>query len=308
VRELLCGNQAWARHYIDCDLKISPSKNTVILTCSDAAITEEIFGPGSKVGKYVWIRNAGGLWDERSGAIAQVLLDADELLILHHENCIQRRYYSQELATYLQEVSGISVENWFGDFTVSQVDALATAAKAMDSPHFPRKLNIVVAVYDDKTGKINVVPQPSYIISKPFKVVRKEVSQLLLGSLLDYKDKDIKYTQVQCKEKRNASGVAPTKCEYQTAPRSVKPRILPPHFPCPPKKCGYKCGLPDDKCKCGYVKKDCKCPDKKDSHKRRDYHHGYLSPGEYQSDHSDRGSDHSDRGSDHSDRGSDFGY
>ena len=239
TKKLLKGNKKWAKNFCDGNLPIPPSKRCAVIMCMDARMPQDIFGREKLNGEYHWIRNAGGLMDLRSIIISQVLLGTNEILIVHHADCGMQRFYGEELEVYLQKVTGQRVRDSFKDFTVSSVDALSLAKEIMYSPFIPQKLYITVSVYNDKTGVIEVIAQPSYVVNKPFKIVPEEISPLVLGNVAKFEDRNVKYTQVQCKDKRVVAGVGPTKCELKATPKPIKPYILSPHKPCPPVKCAY---------------------------------------------------------------------
>ena len=87
--ELLAANERYAASFTKGDLPVPPARKVAVLTCMDARLDPERF-LGLEEGDAHVIRNAGGRASDdaiRSLIISCNLLDAREILVIHHEDC-----------------------------------------------------------------------------------------------------------------------------------------------------------------------------------------------------------------------------
>ena len=159
--EFLKANRSWAASFDRGDLPMPPSRQVAVLTCMDARLHPSKF-LGLDLGDAHVIRNAGGRASEdaiRSLVISQRLLGTREIVVIHHTDCGMLTFTNAQLAEQVQRELGVDVAGRdflpFSDLEQSVRDDVETLRR---SPLIPREIPISGAVYDVRTGALQVVP------------------------------------------------------------------------------------------------------------------------------------------------------
>jgi carbonic anhydrase len=89
--QLLTNNVSYSETFDKADLPLPPAKKVAVVACMDARLSP--YGAlGLEEGDAHVIRNAGGVVTEdeiRSLAISQHLLGTEEIILIHHTDCVQ---------------------------------------------------------------------------------------------------------------------------------------------------------------------------------------------------------------------------
>jgi carbonic anhydrase len=159
--EFLNANRSWAADFDRGDLPMPPSRQVAVLTCMDARLHPSRF-LGLDLGDAHVIRNAGGRASEdaiRSLVISQRLLGTREIVVIHHTDCGMLTFTNEQLAAQVKRELGVDVAGRdflpFSDLEKSVRDDVETLRR---SPLIPREIPINGAIYDVRTGTLQVVP------------------------------------------------------------------------------------------------------------------------------------------------------
>jgi carbonic anhydrase len=158
--EFLRANRSYAERFDAGDLAMPPSRQVAVLTCMDARLHPSQF-LGLDLGDAHVIRNAGGRASEdaiRSLVISQRLLGTREIVVIHHTDCGMLTFTNEQLASQVQRDLGVDVSGRdflpFDDLEKSVRDDVSILR---ESPLIPREIAINGAIYDVRTGQLQVV-------------------------------------------------------------------------------------------------------------------------------------------------------
>jgi len=137
-----------------------PKRQVAVLTCMDARLHPEKF-LGLDVGDAHVIRNAGGRASDdaiRSLVISEQLLGTNEVIVIHHTDCVRLTFSNEDLAAKCRAELGVDVGDRdflpFGDLEQSVWDDVETLRS---SPLIPGNVTISGAVYDVHTGELQTI-------------------------------------------------------------------------------------------------------------------------------------------------------
>lgn len=158
--ELLAANERYAARFSKGDLPVPPARKVAVLTCMDARLDPERF-LGLEEGDANVIRNAGGRASDdviRSLIISCNLLDAREILVIHHEDCGMTKHTNEQIREVLRrdlnaDASGIDFLP-FSDLDESVREDVQTIRS---SPLIADDVAVRGFVYDVKSGRLREV-------------------------------------------------------------------------------------------------------------------------------------------------------
>ena len=157
--ELLRHNEAYVQGFDKGELPLPPATRTAVVTCMDARVNPYAM-LGLNEGDAHVIRNAGGgITDDeiRSLAISQRLLGTEEVMVIHHTDCVMLTFSDDDFRRQLQEETGIKPA-WAAEaFADLDEDVRQSVARIKASPFIPHKDSVRGFVYEVETGRLREV-------------------------------------------------------------------------------------------------------------------------------------------------------
>ena len=152
--DLLTANEGYAEGFGSGDLAAPPARGLAVVTCMDSRIEPlQVLGLG--LGDAKVIRNAGGrVTDDalRSLVVATHLLGARRVLVMEHTDCGMTKLGEQEA----RERVG-SPDLALGMIADQSASLREDVDKVRSSPHLPPGVEVLGALYDVATGRVEVV-------------------------------------------------------------------------------------------------------------------------------------------------------
>ena len=159
IDQLLENAERYADGFDKGDLPLPPAKRVAIVACMDARLNPSGLLGLSEGDAHV-IRNAGGVITDdeiRSLAISQRLLGTEEIMLIHHTDCVMLTFNDDEFRRQVQQETGIKpawAAEAFGDL---EEDVRQSIARIKASPFIPKKDQVRGFVYDVESGRLDEV-------------------------------------------------------------------------------------------------------------------------------------------------------
>jgi carbonic anhydrase len=156
----LTANAAYAASFVDPDLPGRAARGLAVVTCMDSRI-EPLAMLGLSKGDAKILRNAGGRVTEdvlRTLVLAVHLLDVERVLITQHTDCRMAKVTDEQAHAAILERSGVDTRSLEFRTIPDQRAALETdVLRVRSSPYLPRDLVVAGALYDVKSGRIEIL-------------------------------------------------------------------------------------------------------------------------------------------------------
>ena len=137
----------------------APAKKLTVLTCMDARVNPYLI-LGLEVGDAHVLRNAGGVVTDdmiRSLAISQILLETEEIVLIHHTDCGMLGLTDEEFRDRLERELGERPDWPVHGFADLEQDVRDSIRRLEESPFVPRTANVRGYVFDVETGELREV-------------------------------------------------------------------------------------------------------------------------------------------------------
>jgi len=158
--DLFAANTEFIKGFKSQDLTGEAKKGLAIVTCMDSRIDPlRIVGMSSGDAKI--LRNAGARVTEdvlRTLILATTLLNVSRILVMPHTDCRMASGTEAQIHATILERSGIDTSSVEIRTVSDQISALKSdLVRITQFPLLPKSIEVVGAIYDVKTGKINQI-------------------------------------------------------------------------------------------------------------------------------------------------------
>ena len=158
--DLFAANTEFIKGFKSQDLTGEAKKGLAIVTCMDSRIDPlRIVGMSSGDAKI--LRNAGARVTEdvlRTLILATTLLNVSRILVMPHTDCRMASGTEEQIHATILERSGIDTRSVEIRTVSDQIYALKSdLVRITQFPLLPKSIEVVGAIYDVKTGKINQI-------------------------------------------------------------------------------------------------------------------------------------------------------
>ncbi|NCV77424.1 MAG: carbonic anhydrase [Actinobacteria bacterium] len=157
--EIFNANNKFASSFQSSELSGRAARGLAIVTCMDSRI-DPLRVVGMSPGDAKILRNAGARVTEdvlRTLVLASHLLNVVRVLVMPHTDCRMARGTEAEVHAAMREISGIDTRSIEIRTVTDQVAALKEdVTRILSYPLLP-KLEVMGAIYDVKTGKLEKV-------------------------------------------------------------------------------------------------------------------------------------------------------
>ncbi|MEY3094247.1 MAG: hypothetical protein RLZZ317_750 [Actinomycetota bacterium] len=157
--EIFNANNQFASSFQSSELSGRAARGLAIVTCMDSRI-DPLRVVGMSPGDAKILRNAGARVTEdvlRTLVLASHLLNVVRVLVMPHTDCRMARGTEAEVHAAMREISGIDTRSIEIRTVTDQVAALKEdVTRILSYPLLP-KLEVMGAIYDVKTGKLEKV-------------------------------------------------------------------------------------------------------------------------------------------------------
>lgn len=158
--EIFAANSKFAESFQSSELTGRAIQGLAIVTCMDSRI-DPLRVVGMKSGDAKILRNAGARVTEdvlRTLVLATHLLNVSKVLVMPHTDCRMASGSESDVHAAIQQSSGIDTRSLEIRTVTDQQAALEIDVLRIRSfPFLPNELEVVGAIYDVKTGKLNKV-------------------------------------------------------------------------------------------------------------------------------------------------------
>jgi carbonic anhydrase len=162
INDLINHNARWAESFAHAGLPTPPSRKLAIVVCMDSRI--DVFAAlGLELGEAHVIRNAGGIATDdviRSLVISQRFLDTEAVFVVQHTRCGMQTFTDDELASALEDETGLRPSWRIGAFTDLDKSVLSSVNAIRTSPFVPHQDKVWGFIYDVETGLLREVTRP----------------------------------------------------------------------------------------------------------------------------------------------------
>jgi len=161
--EELAANAEYASTFVDPDLPGRAAAGLAVVTCMDSRI-DPLGMLGLSKGDAKILRTAGARVTEdvlRSLVLAHHALGVDRVLVVAHTDCGMAKLSDDDVHALIRERSGIdsrSVE--FRTIADQRATLQHDVQRVRSSPYLPADLPVGGAVYDVRSGRLEVVVDP----------------------------------------------------------------------------------------------------------------------------------------------------
>jgi carbonic anhydrase len=158
--DLLKSNEEYAARFTQEELTGFARKGLAIVTCMDSRI-DPLNIVGMHAGDAKILRNAGARVTEdvlRTLVLATHLLGVKRVLVMPHTDCRMASGEESDIHRQIKEASGVDTRGIEIRTVRDQNKALFEDIQRIESyPLLPQGLQVMGAIYDVKTGKINPI-------------------------------------------------------------------------------------------------------------------------------------------------------
>ncbi len=158
--DILTGNRAYAQTFHDEGKPGQAARGLAVVTCMDSRI-EPLHMLGMGRGDAKIIRNAGARVTSdvlRTLVLATALLNVDRVLVVAHTECAMTGKTEADVQQLLADRSGLDARSLHFSVMPDQRAALARDVQRIRSwPFLPRELSVAGALYDVRTGVLEIV-------------------------------------------------------------------------------------------------------------------------------------------------------
>ncbi|MEI8222082.1 MAG: carbonic anhydrase [Actinomycetes bacterium] len=158
--DLLKSNEEYAAHFTKEELTGFAQKGLAIVTCMDSRI-DPLRIVGMHAGDAKILRNAGARVTEdvlRTLVLATHLLGVKRVLVMPHTDCRMASADESEIHQQIKEASGVDTRGIEIRTVRDQNKALFQDIQRIESyPLLPNGIQVMGAIYDVKTGRINPI-------------------------------------------------------------------------------------------------------------------------------------------------------
>jgi carbonic anhydrase len=157
--DVLAGNAAYSRRFLDTNAPGKAARGLAVVTCMDSRINPlELLGlqPGdAKILRNAGARVTGDVL--RTLVLAVHLLDVNRVMVMPHTDCRMASVTDDEVHAAML-ARGIDTRSLHFRTIADQVDTLRRDVQRIrSSPYLPSGLPVSGAVYDVRTGLLDVV-------------------------------------------------------------------------------------------------------------------------------------------------------
>ena len=161
--DLLTANAAYAETYRDTGRPGRAARGLAVVTCMDSRI-DPLQMLGLQYGDAKILRNAGARVTGdalRTLVLATHLLGVERIMVVAHTDCRMSSVTDDEVHAAIADSSGLDTRSLSFETIADQRATLASDVQRIrSSPYLPKGLAVIGAVYDVRTGKIEVaVPE-----------------------------------------------------------------------------------------------------------------------------------------------------
>jgi len=158
--DLFSANNEFVKEFKSQDLTGEAKRGLAIITCMDSRI-DPLRIIGMKAGDAKILRNAGARVTEdvlRTLILATTLLNVSRVLVMPHTDCRMASGSEEQIHATIFEKSGIDTRSIEIRTVTDQIAALKSDLVRIEQfPLLPKGIEIIGAVYDVKSGKLNKV-------------------------------------------------------------------------------------------------------------------------------------------------------
>lgn len=158
--EILAANAEFAKAFKSSDLTGRAVQGLAIVTCMDSRI-DPLRVVGMKPGDAKILRNAGARVTEdvlRTLVLATHLLNVSRVLVMPHTDCRMASGTEEQVHEAIRTSSGIDTRSIEIRTVTDQKAALETDVLRIKSfPFLPKELDVMGAIYDVKSGKLDKI-------------------------------------------------------------------------------------------------------------------------------------------------------
>ena len=158
--DLFSANNEFVKEFKSQDLTGEAKRGLAIITCMDSRI-DPLRIIGMKAGDSKILRNAGARVTEdvlRTLILATTLLNVSRVLVMPHTDCRMASGSEEQIHATIFEKSGIDTRSIEIRTVTDQIAALKSdLVRIKQFPLLPKRIEIIGAVYDVKSGKLNKV-------------------------------------------------------------------------------------------------------------------------------------------------------
>ena len=155
----LAANTEYAAAFTDPALPGSAAKGLAVVTCMDSRI-DPLAMLGLTKGDAKILRNAGGrVTDDvlRTLVLAVHLLDVRRVLVVEHTDCRMAKVTDEQAHDAIREASGLDTRSLeFRTIPDQQAALELDVQRIKSSPYLPDDLVVAGAVYDVRTGRLEI--------------------------------------------------------------------------------------------------------------------------------------------------------
>ena len=158
--DLFSANNEFVKEFKSQDLTGEAKRGLAIITCMDSRI-DPLRIIGMKAGDAKILRNAGARVTEdvlRTLILATTLLNVSRVLVMPHTDCRMASGSEEQIHATIFEKSGIDTRSIEIRTVTDQIAALKSDLVRIEQfPLLPKGIEIIGAVYDVKSGKLDKV-------------------------------------------------------------------------------------------------------------------------------------------------------
>lgn len=157
--DLLTANRSYSERFADAGVPGRAARGLAVVTCMDSRISPlEMLGLSPGDAKI--LRNAGArVTDDvlRTLVLAVYLLDVTRVMVVAHTDCRMTKVTDDDVHALLLEEQGVDTRSLDFHTVPDQLDVLRRDVQRIrSSPYLPAGLPVVGAVYDVRTGLVEV--------------------------------------------------------------------------------------------------------------------------------------------------------
>jgi len=158
--DVLAANARYAEHFSDAGIPGQAARGLAVVTCMDSRISPlEMLGLAPGDAKI--LRNAGArVTDDvlRTLVLAVYLLGVDRVMVMAHTDCRMTKVTDDEVLDQLMRERGVDTRSLEFRTIPDQLAVLRRdVQRVRSSPYLPAGLPVAGAVYDVRTGLVDVV-------------------------------------------------------------------------------------------------------------------------------------------------------
>lgn len=157
--DLISANRSFAENFALAGFDGIAKAGVAVVTCMDSRI-DPLRMLGLSYGDAKILRNAGARVTEdvlRTLVLAVHLLGVDRVMVVAHTDCRMASVTDEQVHEAISSQSGLDTRSLEFRTITDQVEALrGDVQKVRSSPYLPAGLPVVGAVYDVKTGRLEV--------------------------------------------------------------------------------------------------------------------------------------------------------